>query len=169
MQQEFRRTADVEADAAARMIRDQRRLAEATAKYGEDSSRAATANAMLARSQREHVDAMVAAEAAHVRLTKASGDTANSVSRMQQLGANPIFNAAGIGSVAAMGIGLTEFARKAGDFQQSIIKLGAAADVPVGQLKAVSDGLLKLTGQVPYSAGARRRVLRRGQGRVQRR
>ncbi|MBZ4609152.1 phage tail tape measure protein [Mycobacterium avium subsp. hominissuis] len=51
-----------------------------------------------------------------------------------------------------MGIGLTEFARKAGDFQQSIIKLGAAADVPVGQLKAVSDGLLKLTGQVPYSA-----------------
>ncbi|WP_272898358.1 phage tail tape measure protein [Mycobacterium avium] len=152
LQQEFRRTADVEADAAARMIRDQRRLAEATAKYGEDSSRAATANAMLARSQREHVDAMVAAEAAHVRLTKASGDTANSVSRMQQLGANPIFNAAGIGSVAAMGIGLTEFARKAGDFQQSIIKLGAAADVPVGQLKAVSDGLLKLTGQVPYSA-----------------
>ncbi|MBZ4619375.1 phage tail tape measure protein, partial [Mycobacterium avium] len=152
LQQEFRRTADVEADAAARMIRDQRRLAEATAKYGEDSSRAATANAMLARSQREHVDAMVAAEAAHVRFTKASGDTANSVSRMQQLGANPIFNAAGIGSVAAMGIGLVEFARKAGDFQQSIIKLGAAADVPVGQLKAVSDGLLKLTGQVPYSA-----------------
>lgn len=152
LQQEWRRAADVEADAAARMIRDQRRLAEATVKYGEDSSRAATANAMLARSQREHVDAMVAAEAAHVRLTKASGDTANSVSRMQQLGANPIFNAAGIGSVAAMGIGLTEFARKAGDFQQSIIKLGAAADVPVGQLKAVSDGLLKLTGQVPYSA-----------------
>lgn len=152
LQQEWRRAADVEADAAARMIRDQRRLAEATVKYGDDSSRTAAAQAMLARSQREHVDAMVAAEAAHVRLTKASGDTANSVSRMQQLGANPIFNAAGIGSVAAMGIGLTEFARKAGDFQQSIIKLGAAADVPVGQLKAVSDGLLKLTGQVPYSA-----------------
>lgn len=152
LQQEWRRAADVEADAAARMIRDQRRLAEATVKYGDDSSRTAAAQAMLARSQRDHIDAMIAAEAAHGRLAKAGNETADSVSRMQQLGANPIFNAAGIGSVAAMGIGLTEFARKAGDFQQSIIKLGAAADVPVGQLKAVSDGLLKLTGQVPYSA-----------------
>ncbi|WP_104157380.1 phage tail tape measure protein, partial [Mycobacterium avium] len=152
LQQEWRRAADVEADAAARMIRDQRRLAEATVKYGDDSSRTAAAQAMLARSQRDHIDAMIAAEAAHGRLAKAGNETADSVSRLQQLGANPIFNAAGIGSVAAMGIGLTEFARKAGDYQQSIIKLGAAADVPVGQLKAVSDGLLKLTGQVPYSA-----------------
>ncbi|KBR63551.1 phage tail tape measure protein [Mycobacterium avium] len=152
LQQEWRRAADVEADAAARMIRDQRRLAEATVKYGDDSSRTAAAQAMLARSQRDHIDAMIAAEAAHGRLAKAGNETADSVSRLQKLGANPIFNAAGIGSVAAMGIGLTEFARKAGDYQQSIIKLGAAADVPVGQLKAVSDGLLKLTGQVPYSA-----------------
>lgn len=152
LQQEFRRTADVEADAAARMIRDQRRLAEATAKYGEDSSRAATANAMLARSQREHVDAMVAAEAAHVRLTKASGDTANSVSRMQQLGANPIFNAAGIGSVAAMGIGLVEFGKKAGDFQASQTRLVASAGESAQNLKAVSDGILQLAGQVGYSA-----------------
>lgn len=152
LQQEFRRTADVEADAAARMIRDQRRLAEATAKYGEDSSRAATANAMLARSQREHVDAMVAAEAAHVRLTKASGDTANSVSRMQQLGANPIFNAVGIGSVAAMGIGLVEFGKKAGDFQASQTRLVASAGESAQNLKAVSDGILQLAGQVGYSA-----------------
>lgn len=152
LQQEFRRTADVEADAAARMIRDQRRLAEATAKYGDDSSKAAAANAVLARSQRDHVDAMVAAEAAHVRLTKAGGDTANSVSKLQQLGSNPIFNAVGIGSVAAMGVGLVDFGKKAGDFQASQTRLVASAGESAANLKAVSDGILQLAGQVGYSA-----------------
>lgn len=152
LQQEFRRTADVEADAAARMIRDQRRLAEATAKYGDDSSKAAAANAMLARSQRDHVDAMVAAEAAHGRLTKAGGDTANSVSKLQQLGSNPIFNAVGIGSVAAMGVGLVEFGKKAGDFQQQMIRLQASAGEQASNLKTVSDGILQMAGQVGYSA-----------------
>ncbi|WP_308012931.1 phage tail tape measure protein [Mycobacterium intracellulare] len=152
LQQEFRRTADVEADAAARMIRDQRRLAEATAKYGDDSSKAAAANAVLARSQRDHVDAMVAAEAAHVRLTKAGGETANSVSRLQQLGSNPIFNAIGIGSVAAMGFGLVDFGKKAGDFQASQERLVASAGETTQNLKAVSDGILQLAGQVGYSA-----------------
>lgn len=153
LQQEFRRTADVEADAAARMIRDQRRLAEATAKYGEDSSKAAAANAVLARSQRDHVDAMVAAEAAHRGLAKAGGDTADSVSRLQKLGSNPIFNAVGIGSVGAAGVALVDFGHKAGDFQQQMIRLQASAGELPQNLKTVSDGILQMAGQVGYSAG----------------
>lgn len=152
LQQEFRRTADVEADAAARMIRDQRRVAEATAKYGDDSSKAAAAQAVLARSQRDHVDAMVAAEAAHGRLAKATDSTADSVSRLQRLGSNPIFNAVGIGSVAAMGVGLVDFGKKAGDFQASQERLVASAGETTSNLKAVSDGILQLAGQVGYSA-----------------
>lgn len=152
LQQEWRRAADVEADAAARMIRDQRRLAEATVKYGDDSSRTAAAQAMLARSQRDHIDAMIAAEAAHGRLAKAGNETADSVSRMQKLGANPIFNAAGIGSVAAMGTAFVEFGKKAGDFQASQTRLVASAGESASNLKAVSDGILQLAGQVGYSA-----------------
>lgn len=151
LQQEWRRAADVEADAAARMIRDQRRLAEATVKYGDDSSRTAAAQAMLARSQRDHIDAMIAAEAAHGRLAKAGNETADSVSRMQKLGANPIFNAAGIGSVAAMGIGLVSATDAAGNFQQSLQRLHTVAEESPANLKAISDGVLKLSSVVGYA------------------
>lgn len=159
LQQEWRRAADVEADAAARMIRDQRRLAEATVKYGDDSSRTAAAQAMLARSQRDHIDAMIAAEAAHGRLAKAGNETADSVSRLQKLGANPIFNAAGIGSVAGVGIAMDLTTRKAGDFEQQLMKLHAAAGETgemiggqfSGNLKTISDGVLQMSGKVGYS------------------
>lgn len=151
LQQEWRRAADVEADAAARMIRDQRRLAEATVKYGDDSSRTAAAQAMLARSQRDHIDAMIAAEAAHGRLAKAGNETADSVSRLQKLGANPIFNAAGIGSVAAMGIGLVSATDAAGNFQQSLQRLHTVAEESPANLKAISDGVLKLSSVVGYA------------------
>nr|WP_231109201.1 phage tail tape measure protein [Mycobacterium avium] len=159
LQQEWRRAADVEADAAARMIRDQRRLAEATVKYGDDSSRTAAAQAMLARSQRDHIDAMIAAEAAHGRLAKAGNETADSVSRLQKLGANPIFNAAGIGSVAGVGIAMDLTTRKAGDLEQQLMKLHAAAGETgemiggqfSGNLKTISDGVLQMSGKVGYS------------------
>ncbi|WP_062896129.1 phage tail tape measure protein [Mycobacterium avium] len=159
LQQEWRRAADVEADAAARMIRDQRRLAEATVKYGNDSSRTAAAQAMLARSQRDHIDAMIAAEAAHGRLAKAGNETADSVSRLQKLGANPIFNAAGIGSVAAVGIAMDLTTRKAGDLEQQLMKLHAAAGETgemiggqfSGNLKTISDGVLQMSGKVGYT------------------
>lgn len=151
LQQEWRRAADVEADAAARMIRDQRRLAEATVKYGDDSSRTAAAQAMLARSQRDHIDAMIAAEAAHGRLAKAGNETADSVSRLQKLGANPIFTAAGIGSVAAMGIGLVSATDAAGNFQQSLQRLHTVAEESPANLKAISDGVLKLSSVVGYA------------------
>ncbi|MBZ4513832.1 phage tail tape measure protein [Mycobacterium avium] len=159
LQQEWRRAADVEADAAARMIRDQRRLAEATVKYGDDSSRTAAAQAMLARSQRDHIDAMIAAEAAHGRLAKAGNETADSVSRLQKLGANPIFNAAGIGSVASVGIAMDLTTRKAGDLEQQLMKLHAAAGETgemiggqfSGNLKTISDGVLQMSGKVGYT------------------
>lgn len=159
LQQEWRRAADVEADAAARMIRDQRRLAEATVKYGDDSSRTAAAQAMLARSQRDHIDAMIAAEAAHGRLAKAGNETADSVSRLQKLGANPIFNAAGIGSVAGVGIAMDLTTRKAGDLEQQLMKLHAAAGETgemiggqfSGNLKTISDGVLQMSGKVGYT------------------
>ncbi|WP_081293495.1 phage tail tape measure protein [Mycobacterium avium] len=148
LQQEWRRAADVEADAAARMIRDQRRLAEATVKYGNDSSRTAAAQAMLARSQRDHIDAMVAAEAAHSRLGSAMDKSATSASRAGQ-----VFNAIGVASVAGLGAAFVETTKKAGDFQQAMMKLHASAGLPAQDLKTASDGILKLAGQVGYTTG----------------
>lgn len=148
LQQEWRRAADVEADAAARMIRDQRRLAEATVKYGNDSSRTAAAQAMLARSQRDHVDAMLAAETAHSRLGSAMDKSATSASRAGQ-----VFNAIGVASVAGLGAAFVETTKKAGDFQQAMMKLHASAGLPAQDLKTASDGILKLAGQVGYTTG----------------
>ncbi|WP_177246899.1 phage tail tape measure protein [Mycobacterium malmoense] len=165
-QQEWRRLADVEADAARRMMRDlgqveaaQRRLNEVTAKYGPESSRAAyatvglaDANARAAKSQRDHVDAMVAAEAAHGRLGKSADDAGRSLTALQRAGSNPIINAAGIASVAGLGVALVEAGRAAGDFQQQATKLHAAAGVSTADLKTWSDGVLKMTGDVGYSS-----------------
>lgn len=161
MQAEYRRTADVEVESAARMEAAlgrveaaQLRLDEITAKYGENSSRAAAANVALAdsharaaKAQRDHVDAMVAAEDAHVALGGAATESATATSRAGQ-----VFNAVGIASVAGYGAALFETTKKAGDFQAAQVKLTASAGESAGNLKAVSDGILQLAGTVGYSA-----------------
>lgn len=161
MQAEFRRTADVEADSAARMVRSmgavevaQRRLSEMTAKYGADSSKAAAANVALAdsharaaKAQRDHVDAMVGAEGAAAGLATASKGAADEVGRAGQ-----VFNAVGIASVAGLGAVFVDATRKAGDFQASTVRLQASAGETAQNLKTVSDGILQLAGQVGYSA-----------------
>lgn len=165
LEQAARRAADVQEDAARREVRAlgqvqfaQARLNEVTAKYGADSSKAlaanvglADANARAARAQRDHAEAVAAGAAAHSQFTKAAGGSADSLSALQKIGANPIFNAAGIGSVAAMGVGLAEFGKKAGDYQQQMIRLQASAGELPQNMKAVSDGILKMAGDVGYS------------------
>ncbi|MDY0112711.1 MAG: phage tail tape measure protein [Corynebacterium sp.] len=166
LQAEYRRLADVEADAAARMVRSmgqvevaQKRLNEVTDKYGADSSRAAAANVALAdsharaaKAQRDQVDAMVAAEAAHARLGRSADDAGESLTNLQKLGSNPIVNAVGIGSVAAFGTAMFETGKKAGDFQQQMIRLQSSAGETSSNLKTVSDGILRMAGQVGYGA-----------------
>ncbi|GFG74717.1 hypothetical protein [Mycobacterium botniense] len=131
----------------------QKRLNETTAKYGADSSKAAAANVALAdsharasKAQRDHVDAMVAAEAAHSRLGSAMDKSATSASRAGQ-----VFNAIGVASVAGLGVAFVETTKKAGDFQQAMMKLHASAGLPAQDLKTASDGILKLAGQVGYT------------------
>ncbi|GFG74689.1 phage tail tape measure protein [Mycobacterium botniense] len=162
LQDEYRAAAAAEEEAARRMMRSmgqvevaQKRLNETTAKYGADSSKAAAANVALAdsharasKAQRDHVDAMVAAEAAHSRLGSAMDKSATSASRAGQ-----VFNAIGVASVAGLGVAFVETTKKAGDFQQAMMKLHASAGLPAQDLKTASDGILKLAGQVGYTAG----------------
>lgn len=166
LEQAARRAADVQEEAARREVRAlgqvqvaQARLNELTAKYGETSSRAlaanvglADANALAAKAQRDHAEAVAAGTAAHTQFTKAADGAADSVSKLQQLGSNPIFNAVGIGSVAGFGIALDKTTQAAADFQQQQMKMHAAAGVSMQDMKGWSDGVLQMSSQVGYSA-----------------
>lgn len=166
LEQAARQAADVQEEAARREVRAlgqvqfaQARLNELTAKYGETSSRAlaanvglADANALAAKAQRDHAEAVAAGAAAHTQFTKAADGAADSVSKLQQLGSNPIFNAVGIGSVAGFGIALDKTTKAAADFQQQQMKMHAAAGVSMQDMKGWSDGVLQMTSQVGYSA-----------------
>jgi TP901 family phage tail tape measure protein len=161
LQAEYRRTADVEADSARRMVASmgqvevaQKRLAEMTAKHGADSSKAAAANVALAdtharaaRAQRDHADAMVATEGAAAGMTTATRNAESSVSRAGQ-----VFNAVGVASVAGLGVAMFETTKKAGDFQASQVRLVASAGESAQNLKTISDGILGISGQVGYSS-----------------
>lgn len=160
VQAEYGRLAAAEEEAARRMVRangmvevSQKRLAEATAKYTADSSKAMAANvaaadahAIAAREARAHTDSMVAAEVAAARMATATDKAASSVGRAGQL-----FNAAGIGSIGLLGAAMVETGKKAGDFEQGMLKLKAAAGVPVQDLKTISDGILSMAGKVGYT------------------
>lgn len=166
LEQAARRAADMQEEAARREVRAigqvqvaQARLNELTAKYGEDSSKAiaanvglADANARAAKAQRDHAEAVAAGAAAHTEFTKAADGSVNSVSALQKLGSNPIFNAAGIGSVAGFGIALDKTTQAAADFQQQQMKLHAAAGVSMQDMKGWSDGVLQMASKVGYSA-----------------
>lgn len=157
---EYIRLRDAEMEAARVATRSaaeveaaHRRVAEVTAKYTAESSQAAIAQAKLAdaqaraaRDMRVNADAIVATEGAHRALTDATEKGGAAASRAGQL-----FNAAGVVGAAGFGAALFETTRKAGDFQQQMTKLGAAASVPASQLKTISDGVLKMAGEVGYS------------------
>lgn len=155
------RAADVEAEAARRMVSSARavevaqaRAAEAAARFGETHSKAMAAQAAAAdvqaraaRDQRAYADALVANEAAHRSHTKALEDSAGAAAA-----AGRAFNAAGIGSVAVYTGTVLEATKAAGDFQASQQRLVSSAGESAQNLKAVSDGILQLAGQVGYSS-----------------
>ncbi|ORV92804.1 hypothetical protein AWC11_07320 [Mycobacterium interjectum] len=161
MQQDLARLRDAELEtarvaqrSAAEVEASARRAAEATAKWGDASSQAAKAQmlhadaqARAARDMRANADAIVASEAAHRKLAGATEDSAATASR-----AAAVFNGVGIASVAGFGAAMVETTKKAGDFQQSQQRLVSSAGETSANLKAVSDGILQLAGQVGYSA-----------------
>lgn len=161
LQNEFRLTADAEAEMARRMVRSagevevaQRRAAEAQARYSATSSQVAKANiavadsqARAARDQRDYADAMVANEAAHRKLATSTAKTAAATTTAAR-----VFNGVGAASAVAFGAAIVDTTKKAGDFQQAMIKLHAAADVNAADMKTVSDGLLQMAGKVGYTA-----------------
>lgn len=161
LERAWTRAADVEAEAARRMVSSARavevaqaRAAEAAARFGETHSKtmaaqaaAADVQARAARDQRVYTDALVANEAAHRSHTKALEDSAGAAAA-----AGRVFNAAGIGSVAVYTGTVLEATKAAGDFQQSQQRLVSSAGESAQNLKAVSDGILQLAGQVGYSS-----------------
>jgi TP901 family phage tail tape measure protein len=133
----------------------QKRLTELQAKHAADSSRVAKASndlvyaqALSAKAIRDHADAAKAAEGAHKNLEATTASGAIAAGRAAQ-----VWNGVGVVSVAGFGAAMLETTRKAGDFQQQMVKLHAAAGMPVQDLKTASDGILKLAGKVGYSAG----------------
>ncbi|MFP1155548.1 phage tail tape measure protein [Mycobacterium sherrisii] len=161
LERAWTRAADVEAEAARRMVSSARavevaqaRAAEAADRFGDSSAKALAAQAALAdkqaiaaRDQRAYADALVANEAAHRSHTRALEDSAAAASM-----AGRAFNAAGIGSVAVFTGSVLEATKAAGDFQASQQRLVSSAGEHAQNLKAVSDGILNLTGQVAYSS-----------------
>jgi|GEM_PF-4467952 len=161
LERAWTRAADVEAEAARRMVSSarqvevaQQRAAEMSAKYTDTHSKAMAANAALAdtqakaaRDQRVYTDALVANEAAHKSHTRALQDSAATASM-----AGRAFNAAGIGGLAVFTGTVLESTKAAGDFQQSQQRLVSSAGETAQGLKTVSDGILKLAGQVGYSS-----------------
>jgi TP901 family phage tail tape measure protein len=155
------RAADAEADAALRMESSARQVEAAQARAAEMSerftashSRAITAQnaladtqARAARDQRTYTDALAANEAAHQSHTQAMTESAAATSM-----AGRAFNAAGVGSLAVFTGSVLEATKSAGDFQASQTRLVASAGETAQGMKAVSDGVLQLAGQVGYSA-----------------
>jgi TP901 family phage tail tape measure protein len=166
LQAEYRATAAAEEAAALRMTRSmgavevaQLRLMDLTKGVADVSVAGSArmvkaendlvyAKALSAKATRDHVDAMVAAEGAHKNLNATTASGAIAAGRAAQ-----VWNGVGVASVAAVGAAMLETTRKAGDFQQQMVKLHAAAGMPVQDLKTASDGILKLAPKVGYSAG----------------
>lgn len=108
----------------------------------------ADAQAISTRSAREHADAVVAASAAHDKLDSAAKTTASSVGTMAA-----VANGVGVASIVGLGAAMAATTKTAGDFQQGMTKMSAAADMPADQMVAIGEGILKMAGQVGYSAG----------------
>lgn len=165
LQTEYDRTARAEEDAARRMTRAwadveiaQKKILDLTGgvadaatlsstKYAKAQRDLADSQAVASRASRDHVDAMVAAEAGHQKLATATDNSSAATSRAGQ-----VWNGIGVASLAAFGGAMVETTKKAGDFQASQERLVASAGETQQNLKAVSDGILQLAGQVGYSA-----------------
>lgn len=131
-----------------------RRLSEVTAKYGADSSQAssatvalADAHAIAARNTRIHEQAATDAAAAHAAMSTATDKTATSLGAMAS-----IANGVGVASIVGLGAAMAGTTKMAGDFQASQTRLVASAGETASNLKVVSDGILKMAGDVGYSA-----------------
>lgn len=160
MRAEIAKTARAEQDAARLAIRadaeveaSKRRLAEVTAKYGEQSSQAAKAagiyadkQALAKQANRESADAAVVAAAAANKVT----DSHKGLAESTRL--STVATAASVTAVGAMAVAFGSGVKAAGDFQQAQNKLVSAADMSKQSVKDLSDGVLKLAGNVGISA-----------------
>jgi TP901 family phage tail tape measure protein len=172
LERAWTRAADVEVDSAARMTRAmgqleiaQRRMmdlsqgvatvaAQNSTKMAKAENDLALAQAVSAKAQRDHADAMAQNEKAHQSHSQAMRESAGAAAL-----AGRAFNAAGVGALAVFTGTVVESTKKAADFQQQMIRLQASAgetgsalgDQFTGNLKVVSDGLLKMSGEVGYS------------------
>jgi TP901 family phage tail tape measure protein len=165
LQREYSSLALAQDESARRMARSwgqvevaQRRIMElthgvadasvmASSKMAKADNDLANAKAIATRETRIHTEATDAAVASQNSLATASAGAGTAIGRM-----GSVANAVGIASVAGFGAVLIDGAKKAGDFQQSQEKLVAATGESATGLKAVSDGIMQLSGQVGTSA-----------------
>lgn len=139
----------------------QKKLTETIAKYGEESSKAITAQNNLVKAQQGAEAASRASERA-IRDQAAANTALADATKAQQEHLNNSSNAAAgfgramttagaavsVGFVAAVGLAVD----KAGDFQASTTRLVTSAGEAASNLKLVSDGILQMAGQVGYTA-----------------
>ena len=157
--------AAAEARMARQMMNDlaavevaQRNLNRIT-KDGADIAAAASANgqkaalileqrtAAAAKSQRDHVDSMYAAEVAASKLSNGTKKAAEETSKM-----STAMNVAGAVGVVGIGLAFERTTKAAAGFEQSQTRLQAGADETAANMKTVTDGILGMAGKVGYSA-----------------
>lgn len=104
----------------------------------------------IANLETAHNKAAKATEADAIAQDKYEAALARSGSKLAVF--SGIANGVGIGAVVGLGAAMYETSKKAGDFEESMIRLHAAADESAEGLKVVGSGILDLAGKVGYSA-----------------
>lgn len=150
---------DLEADAAGRLRIAEAQLNEARGKFATDSAKFIAAEERLEAAKRRNIAAsgeVVAATnnevAANERLA-ASQDAAASTSVVASSRMASGLKTAALVGTGAVIFGMGEAVKAAGNFEASQERLVTTAGESADQLKLVSDGVLKLAGEVGYSAG----------------
>ena len=134
---------------------------EMTEKYGASSARALSAQAAETKATQDLTAAEIAATRATEGLTAAQAKAATAseahtaaqaTAAATATKATAAFNTLGKGAVVGLGIAMATTTKSAVDFESSQARLVASAGVGKDQLKGLSDGILKMTGDVGYSA-----------------
>jgi hypothetical protein len=146
-----------------------KKLSETLQMYAADSSQVIAAENRVvdawARSDiaaKRHADSVLASNAAIAKSSEASAaavtahnelTTAQAGATASTLAVGRAFNTVGVVSAGAFAAAMFESAKAAGNFEQSQTRLVSSAGETHEGLKVVSDGILKLAGDVGYSAG----------------
>lgn len=150
---------DAEADAAGRVRVAEAQLNEARGKFATDSAKFIAAEEKLEAAKRRNIAAsgeVVAATnnevAANERLAASQDAAATSSVVASSRMASGLKTAALVGTGAVI-FGMGEAVKSAGNFEASQTRLVTTAGESADALKMVSDGVLKLAGEVGYSSG----------------